>query len=84
MSSRASLSARTRRRRSRTSSATPGAGDLADRPDRALETDVKILALSIEERTVILAQLDDPPDGLAELRGVLPTEHEWLRPEGLD
>jgi hypothetical protein len=28
----------------------------------------------------LLWALDDPPDGLAELRGVLLLEHEWARP----
>jgi hypothetical protein len=26
--------------------------------------------------------LEDPPDGLAELRGVLRNEHQWRRREG--
>jgi hypothetical protein len=33
---------------------------------------------------VILNALDDPPDGLAELRGVLVSEHQWRQREGLD
>ena len=45
-----------------------GADELADRLERALDDDVKLLALTIDERAVILAQLEDPPDGLAELR----------------
>ena len=38
---------------------------------------------TIGERAIILGQLDDPPDGLAELRGVLTNEHQWRRTEGL-
>ena len=33
---------------------------------------------------IILAQLEDPPDGLAELRGVLMNEHQWRQRTGLD
>ena len=40
--------------------------------------------LTIDERAVILAQLEDPPEGLAQLRGVLMNEHEWLKRTGLD
>lgn len=43
-----------------------------------------LLALTIDERALILAALDDPPDGLAELRAVLMNEHQWLQSEGLD
>jgi len=60
------------------------AGDLADRLDRALADDVKILALTIADRSIVLFVLDDPPEGLAELRAVLLNEHEWRQREGLD
>jgi hypothetical protein len=39
--------------------------------------------LMIDDRTAILSVLDDPPDRLAELRGVLLREHEWRQREGL-
>jgi hypothetical protein len=45
---------------------------------------VSLLALTIDERAIILATLEDPPDGLAELRAVLINEHEWRQREGLD
>ena len=61
-----------------------GNDDLADRLERALANETKLLALSIEERIRILYVLDDPPDELAELRGVLINEVEWRRREGLD
>jgi len=61
-----------------------GNDELADRLDRALANETKLLALSIEERIRILYVLDDPPDELAELRGVLINEVEWRRREGLD
>jgi hypothetical protein len=41
------------------------------------------LALTPDERTAALGVLDDPPDGLAELRGVLLREHDWRMREGL-
>ncbi|MDQ3382020.1 MAG: hypothetical protein M3546_17215 [Actinomycetota bacterium] len=61
--------------------------DLVDEPtatlfERALGTEVKILALTIEDRERILRALDDPPVGLAELRGVLLREHTWRVREG--
>ena len=43
-----------------------------------------LLGLEIDERAIILAALEDPPDGLAELRGVLMNEHQWRQREGLD
>jgi hypothetical protein len=36
-----------------------------------------------DRRERIIRALDDPPAGLAELRGVLMREHEWRRREGL-
>ena len=43
-----------------------------------------LLALTSDERTVMLNSLDDPPEGLAELRGVLVNDYEWRQREGLD
>ena len=60
-----------------------GADDLADRLEQALEDGVALLALTIDERAVILAALEEPPEGLAGLRGVLLNEHEWRKREGL-
>ena len=42
-----------------------------------------IAAPDIDDREAILITLDDPPEGLGELRGVLLREHEWRRREGL-
>ena len=47
-----------------------GADDLADRLEAALDDGVALLALTIDERAIILAALEDPPDGLTELRAV--------------
>ena len=58
-----------------------GADELADRLERAIDDDVRLLALTIDERAVILAELED---ALAELRAVLLNEHEWRRHTGLD
>jgi hypothetical protein len=38
---------------------------------------VKVLALTAPEREAILRGLEDCPDRLAELRGVLLREHAW-------
>jgi hypothetical protein len=43
----------------------------------------RVAALSIPEREAILRVLEDCPNGLAELRGVLLKEVEWRRREGL-
>jgi hypothetical protein len=48
----------------------------------ALERETVILALTIKDRERILRALDDPPDGLAELRCVLLREQGLAR-EGL-
>ena len=63
---------------------TVGADELADRLDQALADDVSLLALTIDERALILAAFEDPPDGLVELRAVLLNEHQWRQREGLD
>ena len=60
-----------------------GADELANRLEVALDDGVALLALTIDERAIILAALEDPPDGLAELRAVLLNEHEWRQREGL-
>jgi hypothetical protein len=61
-----------------------GAGDLAHRLERAVADDVKLLALTLDERALMLSALEDPPQELAELRAVLLADHQWRRVEGLD
>jgi len=61
-----------------------GAGNLADRLDRAVADQVKLLALTFPERAVLLAALEDPPDTLTELRAVLLSDHRWRLAQGLD
>ena len=39
--------------------------------EHGLKMEAQLIALPIDERDAILGALDDPPDGLAELRGVL-------------
>jgi hypothetical protein len=46
-----------------------GADELAGRLERAVADEVKLLALTLDERALLLAALEDPPSGLAELRG---------------
>jgi hypothetical protein len=60
-----------------------GAVELADRLERALDDEVRLLGLTIDERSTILSALEDPPDGLAGLRAVLLNEHEWRQREGI-
>ena len=43
-----------------------GAVELADRLDRANHDEVALLALTIDERAIILAALEDPPDWFVE------------------
>ena len=45
--------------------------------ERGVERDLYAIALSPDERRAILGVLGDPPEGLAELRGVLMREHEF-------
>lgn len=45
---------------------------------------MKLLALTLPERAVMLAALEDPPETLAELRAVLLADHRWRVDEGLD
>ena len=61
-----------------------GGAELADRLERALADKVKLLALTTDERMIILSQLDDPPAALAELRGRLMSEHEYRLREGIE
>ena len=62
---------------------------LVDEPTRSyleksLAQETGIAALTIEDRERILWALDDVrTDALAELRGVLLSEHEWRGREGL-
>ncbi len=55
---------------------------LAHKLEDAYRREVKVLALTIPERERILVALENAPVDLAELRGVLLPELEWLRQEG--
>jgi uncharacterized protein with PIN domain len=48
-----------------------GFDETAETVEDAYDQEVKVLALTITDREAILRTLDDPPDGLAELRVVL-------------
>ena len=61
-----------------------GDTELADRLDRALDDQATHFAMTVDDRAIILAALEEPPDGLAELRAVLMNEHQWRQPERLD
>jgi len=56
---------------------------VAEKLEKGYDAETKVLALTIDDRESILRALDDPPAGLAELRGVLLREHEWRRRVGL-
>jgi hypothetical protein len=53
-----------------------GFDDVAERLETAYDRETIVLALTIDDREAILRALDDPPDALGELRGVLLREHE--------
>jgi hypothetical protein len=55
----------------------------ASTPHNCLKAGRTTFALTIAEREQILRGLEDCPDGLAELRGVLLAEHEGRVREGL-
>ena len=60
-----------------------GFDETAETVEDAYDQEVKVLALTITDREAMLRTLDDPPDGLAELRCVLLAEHTWRVREGL-
>jgi hypothetical protein len=49
----------------------------------AYDAERRVVALTIADREAVLRVLEDAPDGLAELRGVLLREAEWRRRERL-
>jgi len=52
--------------------------------ERSLALETGVVALTIEDRERLLWALDDVrTDALAELRGVLRSEHEWRARDGL-
>jgi hypothetical protein len=53
-----------------------GFDDTAEALTVALEAEQALVALSIADREAILRTLDDPPEGLAELRDMLLREHD--------
>jgi hypothetical protein len=57
--------------------------DVAEKLEKGYDAETKVLALTIGDREAILRAIDDPPDGLAELRGVLLREREWRVRDGL-
>jgi hypothetical protein len=50
---------------------------------KGVDRDLYAVAVTPEERDAILSVLEDPPDGLAELRGKLLRDFEWRQREGL-
>ena len=57
--------------------------DTAEALELAYDSERGGVALTVPDREAIVRVLEDCPDELAELRGVLLREHEWRRREGL-
>ena len=57
--------------------------ETAETLENAYDVECNVLALTIPDREAIVRALDDPPERLSELRGVLLREHEWRVREGL-
>jgi hypothetical protein len=58
--------------------------ELAAKLERAVERDVSVLALTLDERHAICDALGEhPPPGLRELQATLRHEQEWRRAAGL-
>jgi len=55
----------------------------ADTIEGALVSGQAEVSLTIPDRVATLTVLDDPPPGLAQLRGALLSEHQWRRREGM-
>jgi hypothetical protein len=61
-----------------------GDPELTAKLERAVERDVSVLALTLEERYAICDALGEhPPPGLRDLRATLRHEQEWRRAAGL-
>jgi hypothetical protein len=58
-------------------------GHTADTLEGATVTDQADIALTVDDRIAILDLLDDPPDGLTELRATLLQEHVGPKRDGL-
>jgi hypothetical protein len=50
--------------------------------EKGVREELIMVALTEDERTAILGVLDDPPDGLAELRGALARDYRWRMAQG--
>ena len=61
-----------------------GGDELADRLERALRRRGEAARPHDRRAGDHPGRLEDPPDGLCELRGVLMNEHQWRQREGLD
>ena len=60
-----------------------GFEDTADALAVAQDAGQRLVALTVQDREAILRVVDEPPIGLAELRGVLLREHEGRVRDGL-
>ena len=61
-----------------------GNPELAAKLERAVDRDVSVLALTLEERRAICDSLGEhPPPGLGDLRTTLAQQRDWRRAAGL-
>jgi len=61
-----------------------GDPELAAKLERAVDRDVSVLALTLDERLAILDALGEhPPPGLGDLRKTLQQQLDWRRASGL-
>lgn len=60
-----------------------GYDETAERLRWAVRYGDELIGLRIADRLAILDVLDDAPEGLADLRGVLTSEHRWRVRHGL-
>jgi len=60
-----------------------GYDETAERLKWAVRYGDELVGLRIADRLAILDVLDDAPEGLADLRGVLTSEHRWRVRHGL-
>jgi hypothetical protein len=56
----------------------------AEKLEYGLSRDLRLVALTIADREAVLSVLDDPRDGLEELRSVLLADHQRRRNHGLN
>jgi hypothetical protein len=57
--------------------------DTAEALELAYDSERRVVALTVPDREAIIRTLEDGPDELADLHGVLMREHAWRMEHGL-